>query len=328
MKQTAIAPANIAFIKYWGTVDPSSRVPANNSISMNLSEMYTQTTVEFLPEYTSDKITFLGENEVRQKEKDRIANALHRVRKLAKSTLFAKIITRNTFPKATGISSSASGFASLATAAFGALGYPIGEKELSIFCRTLSGGSCRSIPDGFVEWEKGTGPTDSFAHQLYPSNYWNICDVVAVVSKTIKKVSSTDGHAKAYTSPFYESRMKGMDDKVMRLKDAMQKKDFNGFGSILEAEALNMHAICMTSVPPILYWEPPTVAVMRSVQKWREEKQLACYFTIDAGPTVHVICEKANAQTVAQLLRHLLDIQSVVVNNPAPGAHIVSTHLF
>src|SRR3989344_6112520 len=120
MKATAIAPANIAFIKYWGKTDPKTRVPRNNSISMNLSQMYTTTTVEFDPKLSEDDVSFIDETVVKDKEQERIVKALDRIRETTKTKYFAKVRTRNTFPKATGIASSASGFASLTLAAFNA----------------------------------------------------------------------------------------------------------------------------------------------------------------------------------------------------------------
>jgi len=61
MKATARAPANIAFIKYWGRKDEKLRLPANDSISMNLSNIYTKNTVEFLLHLSKDEIIFKGE---------------------------------------------------------------------------------------------------------------------------------------------------------------------------------------------------------------------------------------------------------------------------
>ena len=51
MKKTAVAPTNIAFIKYWGRKDEVLRLPTNGSISMNLSGLSTFTTVEFDRKY-------------------------------------------------------------------------------------------------------------------------------------------------------------------------------------------------------------------------------------------------------------------------------------
>ena len=47
MKATAIAPTNIAFIKYMGRKDEMLRLPENANISMCLDHLLTTTTVEF-----------------------------------------------------------------------------------------------------------------------------------------------------------------------------------------------------------------------------------------------------------------------------------------
>lgn len=328
MKKTAKAYANIAFIKYWGKTDPKTRVPRNNSISMNLSDTYTITTVEFDSKFKGDDIAFIGENVVREKERNRVVNALSKIRREMKTKLFAKVRTKNNFPKATGIASSASGFASLAVAAFEALGYQLKEKELSIFCRTLSGTACRSIPSGFVEWTKGDNADNSYAYTLFPADYWDICDVIAIVTTKMKKVSSTDGHALADTSPFYKTRLQGMDEKIRKIKIAMKNKNFTLFGNILETEALNMHAICLTSTPPVLYWQPTTIEIMQKIIQWRENSEVESYFTIDAGPTVHVICQGKDARILKQRLNKIQGVEKVIINKPTKVAHLINNHLF
>lgn len=327
MKASAIAPANIAFIKYWGKADPITRVPQNNSVSMNLSDMYTTTTVEFSETYDQDSVSFVGEKVTKDHELRRVSRALDLIREKAGSNLYAKVVTKNTFPKATGIASSASGFASLAVAGFRALDVSLEEKELSLFCRALSGTACRSIPDGFVEWVAGSGPDDSFGKTIFDVDHWNICDVVAIVTTEMKKVSSTDGHAIADTSPFYEARMSGLNTKLASLKEAMRHRNFESFGRIIEAEALNMHAICLTSTPSLLYWSPTTVAVMKRVTQARQDG-LACYYTIDAGPSVHVICSEDDSKDVLAILNNIEGVERAVVNRPCRGAHVSEEHLF
>lgn len=328
MKATAIAPANIAFIKFWGKADPKARVPQNDSISMNLSACFTTTTVEFLPELKHDKIKFIEEDIVKAKELERIKQALTYIRKLYKEKYFARVVTQNSFPKAAGIASSASGFASLTMAALFALEIKLPEKDISKLARTFSGTACRSIPDGFVEWQKGTGPDDSYAYSMYPPKYWDICDVLVIVSKTMKKVSTTEGHALAATSPFYNDRIKGMPEKIKLIKYAMQKKDFTDFGNIIENEALNMHAVMLTQTPSLIYWEPQTIEIMKRIQAWRDEKIMESYFTIDAGSSVHVICKKQDTGKLAKLLNNIPGVQQVIVNYPANGARIINEHLF
>ncbi|HMB53395.1 MAG TPA: hypothetical protein VKU40_08765, partial [Thermoanaerobaculia bacterium] len=53
---TAVAPANIAFVKYWGATDLERALPANPSISMTLSRCVSRTTVEFDPATGDDEV--------------------------------------------------------------------------------------------------------------------------------------------------------------------------------------------------------------------------------------------------------------------------------
>src|SRR5258708_8547787 len=48
-KTTISAPANIAFIKYWGARDLDRALPLNASISMTLERCVTQCTAEVIP---------------------------------------------------------------------------------------------------------------------------------------------------------------------------------------------------------------------------------------------------------------------------------------
>src|SRR5215212_1028743 len=54
---TAIAPANIAFIKYWGMQDVARTLSYNGSISMNLDACLTTTSVTFDPDLVEDELT-------------------------------------------------------------------------------------------------------------------------------------------------------------------------------------------------------------------------------------------------------------------------------
>jgi diphosphomevalonate decarboxylase len=60
MKATAKAPANIAFIKYWGKRNAKLRLPMNSSISMNLTEIFTLTSVEFNQNLKEDLVRIDG----------------------------------------------------------------------------------------------------------------------------------------------------------------------------------------------------------------------------------------------------------------------------
>ena len=131
MKVTAKAPANIAFIKYWGKRNEKLRLPANSSISMNLSGAYTITSVEFDPGFKSDEL-FWGKLAAGEQETKRVSTQLDLIRGVAKIKTYAKVVSKNNFPKGAGIASSASGFAALTVAAASAASLGLSEKKLSI----------------------------------------------------------------------------------------------------------------------------------------------------------------------------------------------------
>ena len=351
MKATAVAPSNIAFIKYWGKKDEVLRIPLNGSISMNLSNLLTTTTVEFNRDFKKDIISInqefltysssdrsesrsLKDNSSRlartireTNDFTRIAKHLDRIRLLAKINYRAKVISKNNFPTSTGLSSSASGFAALTLAASKAAGLNLSEKELSILARLGSGSACRSIPDGFVEWLDGKTNDTSYAVSLYPQNYWDIVDIVAIVGRDKKEVSTAEGQKLVNSSPFFSTRLARIKEKISLIKKYLKEKNFKLFGELIEQEALELHAIMLTSTPSLIYLLPETLRVMRYVKKWREEG-LEVYFTINTGQNIHLICQKQDANKVAKRASGLSGVTKTIINFPSEGARLMDKHLF
>jgi diphosphomevalonate decarboxylase len=324
-KATAIAPSNIAFIKYWGRKDEVLRLPTNGSLSMNLSHLRTTTTVAFSSSLEEDIFVLNGEEE--DATTSRGVKHLDRIRKLAGIREKAKVVTENNFPTGTGLSSSASGFAALTVAGASAAGLKLSEKELSILARQGSGSACRSIPDGFVEWLDGDTSETSYAVTLYKPDYWDIVDVVAVVSQQKKDVSSSEGHTKAASSPFMEKRLAMHTNKMKLTKQYLQEKNFSAFGELIEEEALELHAIYITSHPSLIYLLPGTLQVMHAVKRWRADG-LEVYFTLNTGQDIHLICQKKDAQKIVQLVEEIPEVQKTIINEPASGASLGEKHLF
>lgn len=321
MKATAKAPANIALIKFWGKRDEALRLPMNNSISLNLSKAFTVTTVEFDEALPADMVELDG-LKLEGEEKERIVKHLERIRKLAGIATKAKVMTENNFPRGAGIASSASGFAALTLAGVTAAGLKLSEKQISVLARLGSGSACRSVPDGWVEWKEAGISDDSYAYSLHEPEFWNIYDVIAIVATERKKTGSTEGHAMAESSPFYLPRIAGMGQKVREIKKAINDRDFGKMGEIVEAETINMHAVMMTSNPPLLYWNGVTVEIMQSIRQWREDG-LEAYFTIDAGPNVHIFCEESGLKMLEDKLRKMAGVKDVIVNRVARGVHLI-----
>src|SRR5260221_11706729 len=323
-KATAVSCANIAFVKYWGNRDDRLRLPANPALSMNLAGLETETTVEFNEGWERDEVIIGGEPQSGP-PRDRVAAHLGVIRDRAGLTLRARVQSRNNFPTGTGIASSASAFAALTLAAATAAGLSLTEHELSALARLGSGSAARSIPSGFVEWAMGQEgkPDTSFADTIAPPEHWDLRDVIAVVSQKHKTVGSTSGHALARTSPLQAARVATVPERLGRCREAVVAKDFGRLADLVEADSDLMHAVMLTSTPPLLYWEPITVAIMKSVRRWRSEGLPVC-FTIDAGPNVHCLCPADSAPEVERRLHENLDVKRVLVAGPGGPARLRS----
>lgn len=325
MKKTAVAPSNIAFIKYWGRKNEELRLPENGSVSMNLSNLLTTTTVEFDEKLTGDMVTIDGGENVT--ESSRVTKHLDRIRKIAGVNTFAKVASKNNFPSGTGLSSSASGFAALTLSATHAAGLTLTEKELSILARLGSGSACRSIPNGFTEWLDGDVSETSYAVSLYPKDYWDISDIVVIASNEKKSISTTEGQKLSNSSPFFQTRLNNMSEKISKLKEYLKDKNFTEFGKLLEAEALELHSIMLTSTPSLIYLLPNTLRVMHGVKKMRDEG-VEAYFTLNTGQDVHVICKSQDTEIVSNRIKTIEGVSSIIKNSPADGARISENHLF
>ena len=325
MKASCIAYSNIALIKYWGNRDDVNRLPMTASISFALDRAFTTTTVEFDAGFGTDRIELDG-TPATGMSAARISRQLDLLRAVASSALAARVASRNNFPMGAGIASSASGFAALTCAAAWALGLELSERELSRLARRGSGSAARSIPGGFVEWHPGDD-AHSFADTLAPAEHWPLHDLVAIVARGAKTVGSTEGHHLAHTSPLYRARVTQVDHDLPVMRRAILTRDFATLGQLAEADALSMHAVMMTSRPSLLYWSPGTIAIMQSVREWRRAG-LACYFTIDAGPNVHVLCAPEDSAKTAVRLRALPEVASLIECAVGPGARCIEDHLF
>jgi diphosphomevalonate decarboxylase len=324
---TALSHPNIALIKYWGNRDDALRLPANSSLSMNLAELSTTTTVEFCSDLDADSVT-IDDAEATASARERVSTHLDRIRALASISLRARIISRNNFPAGTGLASSASAFAALTVAACVAAGLLLSTDALSRLARRGSGSACRSVPGGFVLWDAcgadaGDDDDCSFGRTLAPPNYWDLRDVIAIVELAHKATSSTQGHALADTSPLQTARVASTPARLERCKTAILARDFPALAEVIEQDALAMHAVMMTGTPSLLYWRPATLAVMHSVRAWRANG-LAVAFTIDAGPNVHCICPAETSAQVEHLVRAIPGVERVLVSGVGEGSHPVA----
>jgi diphosphomevalonate decarboxylase len=318
---TAQAGANIAFIKYWGNLDSALRLPLTNSLSMTLDAATTITTVEFDPALEADRLILNGEDVAGPRLK-RVSDHLDHLRTLKGVFWHARVVSHNTFPAGVGIASSASAFAALTVAAATALNLDLNPRQLSIYARLGSGSATRSIFGGFVEWVAAGRHEDSYAYQVASETHWSLVDAIAIISAEHKAVGSTEGHARASTSPLNSGRLAHVHAALAQARSAILARDIETLGRVMELDALTMHAVMMTSQPSLLYWDPGTLAVMHAVRAWRR-RGIPAYFTIDAGPNVHVITLPEYAGEVQRRLRSLSQVKDVMLCRTGGGARVL-----
>ena len=330
-KVTVTAPANIAFIKYWGARDLDRAIPCTPSISMTLRACCSRTTVAFEPNAPGEDEVRIRKSNGELKEpdagfRDRARQHLDRLRDWAGRTGRFRMATQNSFPSAAGLASSASGFSALTLAAVRAMEQDASPAQLSVLARRSgSGSAARSVMGGYVRWP--SNGEEGAAEQLAPADHWDLRDVIAIVETSPKKVPSREGHRRAPTSPFFETRLDHMDDRLEGVQSALMEREMSTLGRMVEEEAIELHLIAMSSRPPIFYWAPETLAVLSAIRTWREEG-VAAYATMDAGANVHVICPASDEPRVAERLDRLSAVHEIIRDGVGTGPTFEPDHLF
>jgi len=300
------SPSNIALIKYWGK--HGRQLPQNPSISFTLDRALTDTTLHWAPKSGVDmgfELEFLFDGEPKPAFKEKVQAFLESLNDVFPflRQLKLKIETRNSFPHSAGIASSASAMSALALCLcslehelFGTLESDEAfQQKASYIARLGSGSACRSIYGGMTVWGKTSwveGSSDEYAVEITPQVeeiFRSFHDSILIVSKSEKSVSSRAGHALMDGNPFAEARYQQARQRLDLLLGYLEKGDLEGFGRIVEDEALTLHALMMASNPSYLLMEPNTLAIIQKVRAFRKETGTPVYFTLDAGPNIHLL---------------------------------------
>lgn len=285
---TAYAPANIALCKYWGKRDTELNLPFNSSVSISLADKGAETTITVINE-KKDQI-FLNGKVLSGEESfaKKISEFLNLFRQ--EENMYFKVETKLNIPVSAGLASSSCGFAALVTALNELMNWNLDERMLSILARLGSGSACRSLRDGFVEWQRGEREDgmDSYAY-LLPQTWPELRIGLLILSEQQKYISSREAMKHTVeTSPFYDCWLSKVNKDIQEIKHAITDKDFTLFGRVAESNALAMHATMQTSWPSINYFLPETIAAMQKAWKLRRAG-LDLYFTQDAGPNLKLL---------------------------------------
>ncbi|MBP2623742.1 diphosphomevalonate decarboxylase [Streptococcus oricebi] len=274
--------ANIAIIKYWGKQDAKNMVPATSSISLTLENMYTETSISPLGEASKQDEFYINgvlQNEAEHAKASRVLDLFRPA-----GAGFVRIDTTNNMPTAAGLSSSSSGLSALVKASSEFFGKHLGTRDLAQKAKYASGSSARSFYGPLTAWDKDSG-------EVYPvSTQLKLAMIMLVLHDQRKTVSSREGMKRcAETSTNFADWVEQSQKDYQQMLTYLKDNDFAKVGELTESNALMMHSTTETANPPFSYLTAETREAMDFVRSLRAAGE-SCYFTMDAGPNVKVLC--------------------------------------
>ena len=320
------ASSNIALVKYWGK--RGRQLPQNPSVSFSLSKCVSKTQVEI---FNSDEkgtlVDYTFSGELKPEFAHRISQFLNGIHDICPKLNDKKLIiaSTNTFPHSAGIASSASFYASLAMSLmeFGCMDTELNDHQKLQFASQLarlgSGSASRSVFGGFCSWGKIknlSATHDEFASPINDihQEFIGLQDSICIVDNGAKQVSSSQGHKLMNFHPYAQARFALANENSATLVDVLKNGDWETFGEIIETEALGLHALMMQSLPSVILLKPKTLTLIEEVKEIRSALNIPLYFTLDAGPNLHLIyrkSDKVKIQNELQELSHSMEIEMI-----------------
>ena len=306
---------NIALIKYWGKRNTIKNLPAVDSISITLDNLWTEMNVMFSSDLSNDELFI---NEEKQDNISRVKNCIDSI--CGEQRDYASIMSRCNFPISAGLASSSSSFSALVVAINSLMKKKWNTQLLANQAGSVSGSAARSILGGIVKLNNE--PEKIRITQLLSPNDWPLRVVIAITDKKEKAISSSKAmKLSADTSPFYSSWVEDQNDDIKEANSFISKKDFEGLASISEHNCMKMHSIMWTTRPSIVYWNSTTIDCMHAIRDLQRNGE-SVFFTIDAGPQIKAICLPENEEKIAKKLNEIKGVQSIMTSGLGSGPMI------
>ncbi|MDA3944143.1 MAG: diphosphomevalonate decarboxylase [Bacteroidetes bacterium] len=315
------SPSNIALVKYWGK--HGNQLPNNPSISLTLSESRSETSIKY-QQHTGNQpvLEFYFEGKQNTAFGEKIFRFLQSITDYFPflNQLVLTISSKNTFPHSSGIASSASAMSALVMCILDLENKLKNDntfdlQKASYFSRLGSGSASRSLFSTAALWGKTNflaESADEYAiplkqsiHPVFNSYY----DSILIVDAGTKSVSSRAGHALMDNNPYANTRYAEANKHTQQLFRCMQSGDLDSFIQITEAEALQLHALMMTSNPAYILMQPNSLKAINAIRNFRLETKVPLCFTLDAGPNIHLLYPASEREKVLSFLQsELLDL--------------------
>jgi diphosphomevalonate decarboxylase len=287
----AVAHPSLALAKYWGKRLGGINIPATTSIAITLSALSSTTRARVRPLSDGDRISIDGVPADLRRFAPLFDALRDWVRVHGGTPTAYEVESENSFPTAAGLASSSSGIAALVTSVAKASRVEVAlddeatRVELSALARIGSGSASRSVFGGYTRWKAGA----SAAEQILPVDWWpDLRVVVLPVARAPKPISSRDAmNLTRDTSPYYAQWVADAETGAKDVEHALREREIRSLGEAMRRSTMRMFATMLAANPPIIYWSPETIAVLRELDRARRDG-VPAYETIDAGPQVKV----------------------------------------
>jgi diphosphomevalonate decarboxylase len=306
---TCQASPNIALIKYWGKRNDELILPDNDSLSitLDLNDMHSYTTVSTSSSMTCDTFYFDGIQQAKLSERmQKVLNEVRRRSNKDNQIKFIEIRSHNTFPASSGLASSASAYASLAIALTNLFNLDNPQSTAAYLARIGSGSAVRSIYGGFVRW---SSEGECLSSCIYPAEHWSELRIIILIFNSSKKpVSSTDAMQRTReTSTLFQARLSTINDKIEKIIEAIKIKDFNTFAKIVMKDSNQFHAVCMDTYPPVIYLNEQSKHLIDLIHAYNQidgNEIMKVAYTFDAGPNPFCFIRQEHVEEFLILLKY------------------------
>ena len=199
-------------------------------------------------------------------------------------------------PTEAGLSSSSSGLSAVIKACNRLFDKNLSRRELAQISKFASGSSSRSFFGPVGMWDKDTGEVSEVKTDL------KLAMIVLVLNEEKKIISSRKGMALCMeTSTSFDEWIRQSEIDFENMKRYLSEGDFSKVGELTEENALRMHETTKNANPPFTYLTEKSFDAMEYVRELRKQGE-RCYFTMDAGPNVKVLCLEEDFERLKDIL--------------------------
>ncbi len=349
--------SNLALIKYWGVLPDNifglRNHPTKSSISLTTDSLITITNLSIDKREPNQPLIerFILNGKTFKEDSKEYKNILIYLEKI--SNFYPSVLnytyyieSKNNFPTAAGLASSASGFSALAVAIANTvpeikqdldnLG-EMGERKLTILARQLSGSACRSIPKagGLVIWYRGftieqfmnknIDENSSYAESIIPaSELKDIKIVLPLVKVDEKPIDSRTGMKRSVETSYLYWYWVEYEENVLlpRLIDRIKVRDYNNVWEIVIRASDGLHSIMLNSYPKIVYMNDVSHSIADSILELNSKfKENIAAYSFDAGPNPLIFTTDKYLDKVLDLVENMG--HKYIISGVGEGAKII-----